>query len=309
MIETQMWNEAVIEKRLFGRTGMRVSVLGFGGGEIGHENVSLEIVERLLGSALDAGLNVIDTAECYATSEELIGKAVAHRRNEFYLFTKCGHGDDGYMPAWEPPQMMQSIERSLRRLRTDHLDLLQLHSCSEELLRRGDVIDILQRTRDAGKTRYIGYSGDQQAALYAVNCGAFDTLQTSLNIADQEAIDLTLPLAREREMGVIAKRPVANVAWKGGAKQADSYQYVYRERLNKLDYDFLKEDFSKAMSTALRFTLSVPGVHTAIVGTTRPQHWQENVASLAAGMISEEQFEAIRRRWRETAEADWRGDT
>ena len=168
----------------------------------------------MLGDALDAGLNVIDTAECYLQSEELIGQAMASRRREFYLFTKCGHPEGPYKEDWRPDSLLQSIRRSLQRLKTDRVDLVQLHSCSEAELRQGDVIAALQRARELGYTRYIGYSGDDEAARYAVGCGAFDALQTSLNIADQQAIDLTLPLARERGMGVIIKRPIANAVWK-----------------------------------------------------------------------------------------------
>ncbi len=82
-----------MEKRVFGKTGLRVSVLGFGGAEIGFEKASTATVSQLLNEALDAGLNVIDTAECYERSEELIGEAVSSRRQDCYLFTKCGHPD------------------------------------------------------------------------------------------------------------------------------------------------------------------------------------------------------------------------
>src|SRR5205814_1700079 len=91
-----------MEKRRLGQTDMHLSVLGFGGAEIGYERAAPDIVARLLADALDAGLNVIDTAECYFASEELIGQAVASRRNEFSLFTKCGHPDGPGSENWLP---------------------------------------------------------------------------------------------------------------------------------------------------------------------------------------------------------------
>ena len=84
-----------MERRRLGKTGIEVSVLGFGGSEIGYEAVSARTVATLLNGALDAGLNVIDTAECYDESETLIGKAISGRRAECYIFTKCGHGPGG----------------------------------------------------------------------------------------------------------------------------------------------------------------------------------------------------------------------
>ena len=177
---------------------------------------------------------MIDTAECYLQSEELIGQAVASRRGEFFLFTKCGHPEGPYAEDWRPDSLLQSIRRSLQRLQTDRVDLVQLHSCSEAELRKGDVIAALVRARELGYTRYIGYCGDDQAARYAVGCGAFDALQTSLNIADQQAIDLTLPLARERGMGVIIKRPIANAVWRYAQKPENTYVQPYWERLQKL---------------------------------------------------------------------------
>jgi aryl-alcohol dehydrogenase-like predicted oxidoreductase len=296
-----------MEKRPFGKTDMQVSALGFGGAEIGFEGASADTVVQVLNGALDAGLNVIDTAECYMNSEELIGKAVASRRKDFYLFTKCGHPEDMTKEDWRPESLLASIERSLKRLRTDRVDLVQLHSCSEAELRKGDVIDALERARKRGLTRYIGYSGDGQAARYAVECGRFDTLQTSVSIADQEAIDLTLPLARQRQMGVIAKRPIANAAWRSPQKPANPYHHTYWERLQKLQYDFLRQPMAQAVATALRFTLGVPGIHTMIVGTTKPGRWRENAELLKAGALPPEEFEKIRQRWRQTADASWVG--
>jgi aryl-alcohol dehydrogenase-like predicted oxidoreductase len=298
-----------MEKRRLGKTDMDVSVLGFGGAEIGFENASPDGVEKLLKSALDAGLNVIDTGECYRDSEELIGRAVSDRRDDFYLLTKCGHPHGMESSAnWSQASLLESIERSLRRLKTNRLDIVHLHSCSESDLRKGEAITALQTARERGYTRHIGYSGDSRAAHFAVECGAFDTLQISINIADQEAIDVTVPLAHKKQMGVVAKRPIANAAWKTGHRPANSYHHEYWERLRKLNYDFLRNaDFEKTISVALRFALSVPGVHTAIVGTTKPERWQQNAQLLEAGPLSEAEFAAIRHRWEEYAPRTWIG--
>lgn len=300
-----------MEKRQFGKSDMQVSLLGFGGAEIGFENADDKQVSALLNSALDAGLNVIDTAECYENSEELIGRAVAGRRDDFYLFTKCGHEDHegGKKGVWEKESLLKSIERSLRHLQTDHLDLVQLHSCSLEELQKGEVIEALMEARDKGYTRYIGYSGDGQAAKYAIECGRFDSLQTSVSIADQEAIDLTIPFAQERGMGVIAKRPIANAAWRTGTKPEEAYHVPYWERLEKLKYPFLEGAISESVAKALRFTASIPGVSTMIVGTQKPGRWSENAEVVGRGALPNEEFEAIRMRWQEVAEEDWTGET
>jgi aryl-alcohol dehydrogenase-like predicted oxidoreductase len=299
--------EGIMEQRAFGKTDMQVSILGFGGSEIGYEGASLSTVESLLSSALDAGLNVIDTAECYKMSEELIGQAVSHRRDDYYLFTKCGHASGLGLPDWDPKMLQMSIDRSLKRLRTEYVDVIHLHSCSESLLRQGDVIDVLQRAREAGKTRYIGYSGDGKDAYYAVTCGAFDSLQTSLNIADQEAIELTLPEAYKRGIGVVVKRPIANACWRSGAKPASAYQHTYWERLQQLRYPFLEDGVEASIAKALRFTLSQPGVCTAIVGTANPARWRQNAAMLEAGALPAEEITAIRHRWSEVADGSWVG--
>ena len=296
-----------MEKRKYGNTDMEVSVLGFGGSEIRDSDRAT--VDKLLGSALDAGLNLIDTAECYGNSEELIGETIAGRRQDYYLFTKCGHASGFDASDWDPVMLADSIDRSLKRLRTDYVDMVHLHSCSEEILRQGEVIEVLQKAKEAGKTRYIGYSGDRGDALYAVQTGLFDSLQTSINIADQEVIDLTLGEAIRLNMGVTAKRPIANVAWMFERMDEAEYPYVYWKRLNELKYRFLSENKSEAVGQALRFTLSTPGVHTAIVGTQNPNRWLQNAKLLDEGALPKELYEEIRGIWRATAGNDWVGQT
>jgi aryl-alcohol dehydrogenase-like predicted oxidoreductase len=131
-------------------------------------------------------------------------------------------------------------------------------------------------------------------------------LQISVSIADQEAIDLVLPKARARNLGVIAKRPIANAVWIGSNAAGDWYSRPYWERLRKLQYPFLR-DGANAIETALRFTLSTSGVHSAIVGTSKPGRWQQNASFAAAGPLPGDEYDAIRSRWREVARRDWTG--
>lgn len=296
-----------MERRVFGKTGMEVSVLGFGGAEIGFEGATPASVREILSAALDAGLNVIDTAECYMDSEELIGEAVSSRRQDFYLFTKCGHKWTYTEEAWGAIDIAESLERSLKRLKTDYVDLLQLHSCSKKILQKGECIKALQKAKEEGKVRFIGYSGDGDDALYAIKTGAFDVLQTSCSIADQEVIEKLLPLAGEKGMGVIAKRPIANAAWRYPSRPQNNYIHEYWERLRDLKYDFINGNADAAGETALRFTLSCPHVHTMIVGTNKPTRWLENAKIVAKGNLSQAEFDKIRSRWKEVAGKDWVG--
>ncbi|HUC90802.1 MAG TPA: aldo/keto reductase [Paenibacillus sp.] len=302
--------EQRLERRPFGRTDMTVSVLGFGGAEIGMEAMDVGQGEaaKLVNEALDLGMNVLDTAPSYDTSEELIGRAVSHRRQEYYLFGKCGEGRSVGLeyPDWDARNVRPSVERSLKRLRTDYLDLLLIHSCTEAVLRQGDLIDAVKRMKEAGLTRYIGYSGDSTDALYAIRTGVFDALQTSLNIADQEAISLTLGEAEERQMGVIAKRPVANVVWER-SPDSPNYPRTYLDRLRKLDYPFMSRKPGTMLECAIRFTISVPQVSTAIIGTTDPKHLKDNVSCAAKGKLTATEMNEIRTRWQEVCEPAWAG--
>jgi len=289
---------------------MEVSVLGFGGAEIGfNPQQTQEDVNQLLNSALDAGLNLIDTAAGYLKSEQMIGEAVGKRRKEFYLITKCGALDGYTRSDWSKKGILETIETSLRDLKTDYLDIAQLHSCDSEILKRGEAIEGLQRAQEKGYTRFIGYSGDNEDAKTAIEMDVFDSLQTSVSIADQSPIDGNIMLVAEKGLGVIAKRPIANAVWRNEEKPGESYHHEYWDRIQKLKFDFTSKSLQEATATALRFTLSIPGVDTLIVGTTRPQRWQENAKYVAEGKLSDEEYEAIRERWKEVGGDDWVGMT
>ena len=292
-----MEKRPLIDKRPLGNTDMHVTRLGVGLSEIGS-GVSERTASDVLNTALDAGINFLDTAECYDDSEDLVGKAVSHRRSEFFLATKTGHAWDGYSGKdWAVKTVRDSIDRSLKRLKTDYIDLVQLHSCSVDILKKGEVIEILQEAKQAGKTRYIGYSGDNDAAMWAVESGLFDTLQTSFNLVDQKARFGLFEKAKSKNMGIIVKRPIANGAW-GAMKSPSGYAQGYFERSQKmLELGEIPEAPDDRILLALGFTLEHDEVDVAIVGTKTPKYMQKNVEMLKQLPISEKAMAELHRRF------------
>ncbi len=295
-----------MDKRQLGNTDMHVTRLGIGLSEIGSD-VSAETATEVLNTALDLGINFLDTAECYDDSEELVGKAVSHRRSEFFLATKTGHVWDGYSGKdWAVKTVRDSIDRSLKRLKTDYVDLIQLHSCSLDILKKGEVIQILQEAKQAGKTRYIGYSGDNDAAMWAVESGIFDTLQTSFNLVEQKARFELFEKAKAKGVGIIVKRPIANGAW-SASKSPSGYAQGYFERSQKmLALGEIPEAPDDRIVLALGFTLAHEEVDTAIVGTKTPKYIQRNVEMLKQLPISEvaiaelyKRFEKLGKSWQQ----------
>jgi aryl-alcohol dehydrogenase-like predicted oxidoreductase len=291
-----------MEQRRLGNTNLKVSRLGVGLAEIGSLSLGqMGVARRMLNTALDNGINFFDTAACYGNSEELVGRAVAERRGEFYLSTKAGHAAGAYSGrSWTAETVRDSIERSLRRLRTDHLDVVHLHSCGVQVLERGDVIQALQDAKQAGKTRYIGYSGDNEAAAWAVKSGLFDTLQTSYNPVDQRARSQLFPRAEEQGVGIIAKRPIANAAW-GTETSPSSYAAEYHRRAQIIAE---KGPISGApddpILLALGFTLAHEAIDTAIIGTSDPEHMKANIRLVEQALpIAGEAVQELQRRFDE----------
>lgn len=290
-----------MQKQMLGNTGLEVSRLGAGLSEIGSQLTLAEEGQagQVLNAALDAGINFLDTSACYGISEELIGRTIAHRRHEYILATKCGHVTGGYVgQEWTAQTISDSIDRSLRRMKTDTLDLVQLHSCSVAILEKGEVIEALQAARDAGKTRFIGYSGDNEAARWAVDSGLFDTLQTSFNLVEQNARHKLFAQAKAQGMGIIVKRPIANGAW-GAAKSPSGYadEYFRRAQLMLAEGPLPGAPENRIL-LALGFTLSHPEVDTAIVGTQNPAHMRSNIAMLENDLpIARSAIEELYRRF------------
>jgi aryl-alcohol dehydrogenase-like predicted oxidoreductase len=303
-----------METRILGNTGMEVSRLGIGLAAIGFEETfdTIKTVEVVLKTALDQGITFFDTAECYFYSEEMVGHSISDRRSEFFLATKCGHphpptATGEYEADWSFEGISLSIDRSLKRLKTDYVDLFQLHSCSVEVLEQGEVIEALTKARDAGKTRYIGYSGDNEAADWAVGSGHFDTLQTSFNLADQRPRNGLLKRAKENGLGVIAKRPIANTAWgadtspTAGNKYDPNYGDEYWKRtLAMAALGPIEIPLNDRILMSLGFVMSHEEIATAIVGTRNPEHLKSNIDLCNSSLpIDKSVVTELYRRWDE----------
>ena len=310
-----------MEMRDFGKTGLKVSALGFGGAPVGYLETDRRQVAEILNTLLDRGVNLIDTAASYRGSEEAIGEAVGHRRDDYVLVSKCGQAfDDIEGAAWSALAIEQTVERALRRLKTDHIDVMLLHSCDQEILKAGEALGALVKAREAGKVRFVGYSGDNEAAVHAAGLDEVAVIETSISLCDQANIDTVLPLARRNNIGIMAKRPIANAAWKDAAEQRGiyvNYAKTYAERLAKMaiapaDLGFPGEVGAAWSEIALRFTLSQPGVTTAIVGTTNTTNVERNVDALSKGKLAENVVAALRQAFRQAeaaAEEPWPGQT
>ena len=290
-------------RRPFADTGLTVSVLGFGAGGVGDPALSERDAEILLNSVLDLGVGLIDTARSYGLSEERIGRHLARRRGDFVLSTKVGYSVPGF-DDWTAAGVSAGVDLALRTLRTDVIDVVHLHSCPLETLQHNGVTEALGQAVDAGKVRVAAYSGDNDPLDYAVASGAFGSIQTSVNVVDQRAIEIALPRAEERGLGVIAKRAFADAVWRRDfVAGEDGAISIYRQRWHDLSLDF--EGLSPEEAT-LRFAAHVPGVSSVLVATRSVEHLAANVAALAKGPLPDEMQHAIRDRFRKIGK-DWPG--
>ena len=288
--------------RNFGNTGLKVSALGFGAGEIGDYAMSQKDSETILNTVLDLGINFIDTAHGYYASEERIGKYISHRRNEFILSTKVGYGIEGYAD-WSYDIILAGVENALRLMKTDYIDIVHLHSCDLEVLKRGDVIIALQKAVEQGKVRVAAYSGENEELKFAVDSNSFGSIQTSINICDQIDLEGSIKLAKEKEMGVIAKRPIANALWRFNERPFGNYCEEYWHRWKTMN---LPEQ-ENWLDTFLRFSVFADGVDTAIVGTTNIEHLKSNIKIIEQGPLDNELNNLIMQSFK-THNQNWRGE-
>ena len=293
-----------------GATDLLVSRLGFGGATIGFcERRSEADLKRVVRAAVEAGVTFFDTAPDYRDSERILGEVLADVRGEGHravvVATKVGRyqvkDDDGVWRVfedWSAAGVYASLERSLAALRTDTLDLVQLHSPPLAVLQAGEALQGLRLARSDGLVRHLGVSADGEVARLALESGDFETLQLSYSVLEQDTSTL-LDEARRRGVGVIAKQPVAN----GVADSAESPEHpdwaAKWAHSQRMDLSPLGEPGARTAG-ALRWLLADARVDTAIVGTSRVTHLLENVAT-ARSPLSQPDFSRLQDEWRRTA--------
>jgi aryl-alcohol dehydrogenase-like predicted oxidoreductase len=291
-----------MEQRPFGTTGLDVSALGLGTGHLGDPRLSEEHVGTVLNRALDLGVTLVDTAPSYGLAEERIGRHLAHRRGDFVLSTKCGYGVPG-VPDWTGRCVVEGVERALRRLRTDHLDILHLHSCPRETLERPELFAAMEQVVSQGKVRVAAYSGENGALEFALGHPLVRGIQLSVNVCDQRSLDGAVRQAGGRGVGVIAKRPLANAPWRFAEEPVGHYGHTYWRRLRAMELDPGVFDWDE---WALRFSAHAEGVCACIAGTSSLEHLERNVRLVERGPLPASMVEWIRARFRQS-DQDWVG--
>ena len=293
-----------LPKRTLGRTGLEVTQLGYGSmGIRGPKTWGVRVVseadsEKFLHSVLDAGINLIDTAPDYGLSEERIGKSIGSRRDEYYLATKCGcvytqHDDHLEINhIWKRDVIECNLETSLRRLRTDYVDVLQFHGGKAETLVREGLIKLLEGFREQGLVRFIGVSSKLPDLPGLIDLGVFDVFQIPYCCLAPEHHEL-ITCAAGTGAGIIIRGGIAH-----GGPEAEIQRPVLNDVWSRTKLSDLLPPTMTPAELILRYTLSHPDCHTTIVGTCDHQHLSENLAAAKAGPLDDELYREITNRVR-----------
>ncbi len=301
-----------LPKRTLGRTGLNVTALGFGAlelrGMVAGVGRSLEPAqpERILNAVLDAGINYIDVAVDYGEAEAHIGRCISSRRREFFLASQCGCplNVTKFLPCERTrfgvplprlhdycrDNIINACEQSLRRLKTDYLDVIQFHfSPAKEVLEQQGAIRTLEDLKREGKIRFIGCSSILPNITDHIKMGVFDVLQVPYSALQPEHED-TISAAARAGMGIVIRGGVAKGPPGKGQGFADLWDLWDKAKLDELLEDEQITDFM------LRFTITNPDIHTTVVGTLDPNHLLENIAAVLKGPLPASVYSEAKRR-------------
>lgn len=297
-----------METSTLGRTGLNVTRLSFGAMEIrgpriwnGRPVTDAE-ADRILNAVLDAGINFIDTAYDYGLSEQYIGQFISHRRDDYYLATKCGctvvdAGDHDDTPhVWTRDNLLRNIDVSLKRMKTDHIDLWQLHNPSVEQAEQGELVDVLKEVQASGRVRFIGVSSTLPHITEYIRWGVFDAFQIPYSALEREHENV-ISDAANAGAGTIIRGGVGRGEPGVGLGTTDRW-----DTWEKAGLDDLLGPGESRTAFLLRFTLSHPDMSTTIVGTKNSEHLAENLRIAEQGALPEDVYEEAKRRLAEAGE-------
>jgi len=265
-----------MKKRRLGRTGLEVSIIGFGG--IKLPLIDKETAHKVLNKALDLGINYFDTASEYGDSEEKIGWTIGERRNEFYISTKS--------PALTAEEMETDIQESLRKLRTDYIDIYMCHNLRHpsdynKVMGPGGAIEALREAKEEGMIGHIGFSCHRfhETMERGIKSGLFEALMVSYNVLNDELVDeKILPLAKKLDVGVIAMKPLAGGALASPASHLRA-----------------GAEIQLTAEKALKFVLANDAVNVVIPGMMRIWEVEENarVGETFSSMTEDERVNLV----------------
>jgi aryl-alcohol dehydrogenase-like predicted oxidoreductase len=301
-----------LPKRILGQTGLQVTTLGFGALELRGmvAGIGRPLApgqpEHILQAVLDAGINYLDVAVDYGEAEDHIGRCIARRRPEFFLASKCGCPLDvsRFSPSertrygtplprlhdYSRQHIIDAVNQSLRRMKTDYLDVLQFHfSPAKEVLEREGAIQTLQDLKQAGKIRFLGVSSILPNLIDHIQMGVFDVFQIPYSALQPEH-EAAIAEASQAGAGIVIRGGVARGEPGAGQGAADVWKLWAQAQLDELLEGMSATEFM------LRFTITSPDVHTTIVGTLNPTHLQENVEAVLQGPLPAAIYDEAKRR-------------
>jgi aryl-alcohol dehydrogenase-like predicted oxidoreductase len=271
---------------ILGRTGLRVTRLGYGAAH--RKPQSDENAKAVHEAVLDSGINFIDTADDYGNSEELIGQYMSARSGEYHIATKCGGSESGHV--WTRENCLRTMEDSLKRLRTDSIDIMQLHNPSVAESEAGGLVDALKEMRDSGNVRWIGASTTLPHLPTYLSWDVFDVFQIPYSALEREHEDW-ITKAAEAGVGIVIRGGVAMGEPGVGKGSVDQWR-----RFEEAGLDGLLDDDEDRTTFLLRYTLTHPHADTIIVGTVNLDHLRQNVEAIHKGPLTDDVYAETKRR-------------
>lgn len=304
--------------RDFGKTGLKVSEVGFGAWAIGgseHGNsygtTDDKVSINALHKAIDLGCNFFDTADVYGWghSEELLAKAFKSKRDRLVIATKVG--SDFYQgigfQTFTPEYIRFALEKSLLRLKTDYIDVYQLHNPPLRLVSRESTYEVLRSLKQEGKIRAWGISiFDPTEGLTALKVAQPDSLQVAYNVFHSRAADILFPPAYDAGCAIIAREPLANGFLTG--KYGDSWQFEPGDIRHTWRQDYIrarvaaqrklvflsKAGFRTLAQASLKYVLNHAAVSAVIPGIKTPEQAEENMLSSDMAPLTAEELSKLK---------------